>query len=147
MQKHEKLSAQFLASDKKLKNFFSKEEITIMKEAIEVHRASTKEEPRNIYGKIISSADRSTSLYDMLKRTYEYIKNHNKNLNMNQIIDESYEHIKNKFGKNGYAKNKMCFKDEEYEIFLKKIEIILSNRKNFEKEYENYRSIKTKLIK
>lgn len=43
-----------------------------MSEAIEDHRASLEYIPRSIYGKIISSADRNTSIEDILKRTYEY---------------------------------------------------------------------------
>ena len=38
--------------DKKLDEFFGLEEKTIMKEAIEDHRASNKHLPRSIYGRI-----------------------------------------------------------------------------------------------
>lgn len=37
---HEIISAQILSEDKKLKKFFSEEQIMVMKEAIEDHRAS-----------------------------------------------------------------------------------------------------------
>ena len=62
-QKHEIVSAEMMAKDEKLKNFFSKEELLIIKEAIEDHRASSdRDEPRSIYGKIVSSADRNNTV-------------------------------------------------------------------------------------
>ena len=69
---HEKISANMLLSDNNLKRFFSDGEIRIMSEAIYDHRASKDSNPRSIYGKIVSSADRNISLDDTLKRTYSY---------------------------------------------------------------------------
>ena len=39
-----------------------------MKEAIIEYRASLHKEPRNIYGKLISSADRNIDVTELLKR-------------------------------------------------------------------------------
>ena len=57
---HEKVSADMLLEDMNLRKFFTEEEIKIMSEAIYDHRASLEGEPRSIYGKIVSSADRNT---------------------------------------------------------------------------------------
>ena len=43
-----------------------------LKEAIEDHRVSLEYEPRSDYGKIISSADRTTSIDSVLQRTHSY---------------------------------------------------------------------------
>ena len=104
--------------------------------AVEDHRASNKKEPRNIYGKIVSSADRNTSVEEMLKRTYSYNKKHYPNLNEKEIIKECYKHIKNKYGKDGYATKKMYFKDEEYDNYLKKTNELTQNKETFIKEME-----------
>ena len=69
---HEKVSAEIMSKDKGLEKFFSKEERKIIHDAIEDHRASAKEEPRSIYGKIVSSADRNNTVEDCLRRTYTY---------------------------------------------------------------------------
>ena len=69
---HEVVSARILDEDTKLKEFFKDEEIKIMVEAVEDHRASLEYEPRSIYGKIVSSADRNTLIDVPLKRTYAY---------------------------------------------------------------------------
>ena len=59
--KHEIVSAEIMMKDEKLKEFFSDEDLIIIKEAIEDHRASSDHEPRSIYGKIVSSADRNNT--------------------------------------------------------------------------------------
>lgn len=132
---HEKVSAQMLLEDNNLKKYFTDEEIKIMSEAVYDHRASSEEEPRSIYGKIVSSADRNTDLESPFRRTYEYRIKHSKDASLKQIMDESYEHLLNKFGKKGYANEKMYFDDYEYENFLKQLNDLLDNRSEFDKMY------------
>lgn len=131
---HEKVSSEILLKDENLKQFFSLEQIKIMAEAVYDHRASLEYEPRTIYGKIVSSADRNVSLDIPLMRTYEYRKKHYSD-NLESIIEESRQHILNKFGESGYANDKMYFKDEEYEKFLRDILVLASNKKMFRQEY------------
>ena len=104
---HEEVSAQILLDDIELRKYFTEEEIVTMSEAVADHRASLEYDPRSIYGKIVSSADRNTNLEVPFKRTYEYRKKHYGNTSLKQIMDESYEHLLNKFGKKGYAIEKM----------------------------------------
>lgn len=132
---HEKVSAEILKNDSYLKEYFNDEEINIMSEAIEDHRASLEYIPRSIYGKMISSADRNTSIEEPLKRTYEYRIKHNSNDSLEKIIEESRKHILEKFGKDGYAKDKIYFGKEEYERFLKNITDLAENEEEFKKKY------------
>ena len=67
-EKHEILSANIFYNDKKMRDFFNEKEIIIIKEAILDHRPK-ETEPKSIYGKIIRTADRETSINDTLKRT------------------------------------------------------------------------------
>ena len=69
---HEIESAKIFLNDEFMKGFFANEEREIIAEAIEDHRASSKREPRSIYGRIVSSADRSTSVIGVLDRVYDY---------------------------------------------------------------------------
>lgn len=132
---HEKVSADILGKDEELRKYFNDFEIQIMKEAILDHRASNNNEPRNIYGKIVSSADRNTDVNDILYRTYEYVLKHRGYLEIDEIINRAYKHIEEKFGKNGYAREKIYFKDEEYDSFLDEIELLLRNKDEFYKRY------------
>ncbi len=132
---HEKVSAKILQEDENLKKFFTSEQIIIMKEAIEDHRASKENEPRNIYGKIVSSADRNTSIEEPLKRTYFFRIEHHHNNTIEEIIEESRQHILEKFGKKGYASEKMYFEDLEYKKFLKDITKLAEDKNKFKELY------------
>ena len=58
---HERESGNILKNDEELKKYFNNEQIKIMKEAVEDHRGSRKERPRNFYGECISDSDRNIS--------------------------------------------------------------------------------------
>lgn len=132
---HEKVSGEMLLKDKNLRKFFSEEEIKTMSEAVCDHRASSKNEPRSIYGKIVSSADRNVLVEIPLKRTYSYRKVHSPNSTLDEIIEESRQHLLDKFGKKGYATTKMYFEDEDYKKFLEDITVLASNEEEFKRKF------------
>ncbi len=132
---HEKVSGEMLLKDKNLRKFFSEKEIKTMSEAVCDHRASSKNEPRSIYGKIVSSADRNVLVEIPLKRTYSYRKVHSPNSTLDEIIEESRQHLLDKFGKKGYATTKMYFEDEDYKKFLEDITVLASNEEEFKRRF------------
>ncbi len=139
--KHEIISAEIMQKDKKLSDFFSKDELKTIKEAIEDHRASSNHEPRSIYGKIVSTADRNDNIENCLERSYFYSKKLHPEYSDDELFAEVYEHLKLKFGENGYAK--FFFKDEAYEKFLADIRKLLSDKGKFIKKQRSYiRTIK-----
>lgn len=135
-ERHEIISAEIAQKDKNLARFFSSKELKLIKEAIEDHRASAKHEPRSIYGKIVSTADRNITVEDCLYRTYFYGKNLHPDYTDEELFERSYNHLREKFGENGYAKS--YFYDEEYEEFLKEIRKLLSNKSLFIAAQRNY---------
>jgi len=141
---HEKISSDMLLKDDMIKKFFTDDEIKTMSEAIYDHRASLNREPRSIYGKIVSSADRNTLVDIVLKRTYSYSVKHNPSYTVEQIIEESRQHIINKFGKKGYATEKMYFEDLEYKMFLEDISDLVDNKVEFRKKYIEVNDLKDK---
>lgn len=128
---HETVSAEMLLEDEKLKDFFSDEQIKIMSEAVEDHRSSSETEPRSIYGRIVSSADRNTSVEVTLRRCYSYTIKHFPELNEEEVIDECRRFLLKKFGINGYARTKMYFDDKEYNKYLDDITNLASNSEKF----------------
>ena len=118
-----------MSRDENLKKFFSDEELKIIKEAIENHRASSNQEPRSIYGKIVSTADRNNTLEACLRRSYTYGRKLEPDSTDEELFEKAYKHLNMKFGENGYAK--FFFKDEEYENFLKEIRELLSDKNLF----------------
>ena len=126
---HEIISADMMSKDEKLKEFFNEEELKIIKEAIEDHRASAKDDPRSIYGRIVSSADRNNKVEDCLRRTYTYGKKLNPEATDEELFQRAYDVLQNKFGEDGYAK--YYFKDSNYEKFLKEIRDLLKDKNNY----------------
>ena len=137
---HEKVSAQIMYNDTNLNNFFNDKNLIIMKEAIEDHRASLNREPRSIYGKILSSADRNIDIDDSLKRIYLYSITHFNKLSEEETIEECYKHTLEKFGNGGYAN--FFVEDMEYNNYLKELRNLLNNKKEF---VERLKEIKTKI--
>lgn len=127
--KHEIISADIMSKDKNLSKFFTVDELMIIKEAIEDHRASAKDEPRSIYGRIVSSADRNNRVEDCLRRTYTYGKKLNPNATDEELFLRAYDVLVNKFGEDGYAK--FYFKDIQYEDFLKDLRELLKDKEKY----------------
>jgi len=134
--KHEIISAEIMSQDEELKNFFSEEELLLIKEAIEDHRASADHEPRSIYGKIVSSADRNNTVEQCLERSYYYGKRLNPDATDRELYERAFYHLNLKFGVNGYAK--FFLKDAEYEKFLEDIREVLKDKEQFCKMQEEY---------
>lgn len=126
-------SAKMLRKDEFLKANFSPSEIDIMAEAVEDHRASLKYEPRSIYGKLVSSADRNSNVESMLYQCYDYKKLLSPNLSEDEIIEEARIHLREKYSPDGYAAKTMYFKDPSFEKMLQEVEEITRTKEGFAK--------------
>lgn len=115
----------FLYNDINLKQFFNEEQLVIMKEAVEDHRASNEFEPRTIYGKIIAEADRDIDFETVARRTIQFGFKHYPNLSMDEHLSRALFHIKDKYGPNGYLK--LWLKTEHNQNGLKIIHENLEN--------------------
>lgn len=127
--KHEIISAQIMYNDENLKKFFNEQQLEVMKEAIEDHRASINRRPRSIYGELISSADRNIDVDESLRRIYLYSIEYFSGLSEEETIEECYNHTLKKFGKGGYSK--FFLEDKKYEDYLKELHYLLNNKKEF----------------
>ena len=128
--KHEIISAEIFMKDEKIKKWFTDEQRKIIKEAIEDHRASSKHEPRTIYGMIVSTADRAIiDIDNSIKRSYSYGKRNYIGLSEEEQIERVYNHLLEKYGENGYAK--VYIEDKEFDEAIKKLREALSNKEEF----------------
>ncbi len=127
---HELISADIFMKDENVKKWFNDEQRIIIKEAIEDHRASSDHKPRTIYGMIVSTADRTiVDIDNTIKRSYFYGKRNYVGLSEEEQIERVYEHLKEKYGENGYAK--IYLEDKEYDESIKKLKQALSNKEEF----------------
>lgn len=128
--KHEIISAEMFMKDEKIKKWFTTEQINTIKDAIEDHRASSNHEPRTIYGRIVSTADRTIiDIDNTIRRSYSYGKRNYVGLSEEEQIERVYQHLTEKYGENGYAK--VYLEDKEFDESIKKLRQVLSNKEEF----------------
>lgn len=96
---HEKHSREILEQDAVITAYFTDEECRIMGEAVEDHRASIGYEPRSIYGKIISEADRDIDFRRILLRTMQFSQKNFGIVDREKLLNEAYQHINEKYGR------------------------------------------------
>ena len=103
-EQHHTVSARIVREDKRLKRFFTAEEIEIMADAVEDHRASSSKPPRTIYGKIVAETDRIIDSDTIMRRTIQYGLSNYPALTKEEHIERAVAHIKEKYGEGGYLK-------------------------------------------
>ncbi len=97
-------SGKILLADEQLKQWFTSEQLIVMQEAVEDHRASSEHDPRSIYGCIVSEADRSIDPERTLRRIIQYGLDNYPELSREENYQRFLEHAENKYGINGYVK-------------------------------------------
>ena len=123
---HEYESAKFLDNDSELKKYFDSEQIKIMKEAVEDHRGSRKEEPRNIYGKILSDSDRDFDIEVLAKRQLATsLKNYPELTTFDEHFERCYQYMLKRVNTSG-----------KFNIWTNN-PIIIEQRNKFETDYLN----------
>lgn len=128
--RHEIISAEIFMKDENIKKWFADEQRMVIKEAIEDHRASCNHVPRTIYGKIVSTADRTiVDIDNTIKRSYTYGKKNYIGLSEEEQFDKVYEHLVEKYGERGYAK--VYLEDKEFDEAIGKLRQALENREEF----------------
>lgn len=101
---HHITGGKILAADQRLRRWFSPEQIKVMKEAVEDHRASASHEPRSIYGKIVAEADRDLDAETVFRRAIEYGRENYPQLDREQQWQRFRQHMMEKYSANGYLR-------------------------------------------
>ena len=101
---HGVTSGRYLMEDRALERWFTPEQRQTMRDAVEDHRASKEGEPRTLYGRIISEADRDIDPEVVVRRCAEYGKAHEPHLGREEQIRRIEKHVREKYGGNGYLR-------------------------------------------
>ena len=101
---HHITGGKILKADVRLKKWFNNDQIKIMKEAIEDHRASASHAPRSIFGKIIAEADRDIEPEIVIRRTIQFGLSHYPELDKEKQWKRFLEHMDNKYSSHGYIR-------------------------------------------
>lgn len=101
---HHIVSGRIVRTDNRLSEWFTPEQIEVMAEAVEDHRASSDHEPRSIYGKIVAEADRLIDGDTIIRRTIQYGMKHYPEMDKASHIQRALDHIDEKYAEGGYLK-------------------------------------------
>ncbi|MBO5466272.1 MAG: HD domain-containing protein [Prevotella sp.] len=123
---HHITGGKILASDIRLRKWFSAEQLKIMREAIEDHRASASHAPRSIYGKIIAEADRDLDPEIVFRRIIQFGLANYPELGKEGHWFRFREHLENKYSVNGYIK--LWIPGSENESKLKAVRSYIANQ-------------------
>lgn len=103
-ERHHLRSGELLAADRTLRRWFSEEQIAVMRDAVEDHRASSDHEPRTLYGRIVAEADRCIDTTTVVRRTIQYGLDHYPALTRDEHFNRCREHLLRKYADGGYLK-------------------------------------------
>ena len=135
---HHITSGKILTADARLKKWFSPEQIKIMREAVEDHRASASHAPRSIYGKIVAEADRDIDIDTVFTRAIQYGIEHDPDKDKEWQFKRFDSHMEEKYSNNGYIK--LWVPHSPNEKKLKELRDIIVNkellRQYFDKIYD-----------
>ena len=101
---HHTESKRILLEDKELKRWFMAEDIATMGDAVEDHRASSKQPPRTIYGRIVAEADRLIVPHSIIRRTIQFTLTHHPDLDIEEGYERLLEHMREKYDYGGYLR-------------------------------------------
>ena len=132
---HHTVSARIVREDVELRRWFSGEQIELMAEAVEDHRASSQHPPRSIYGRVVAEADRFIDCDEVIRRTVQYTLTHHPELDKEQGRERMHEHLREKYGYGGYLK--LWFDDSENARRLEELRALIADSKELDRIYDN----------
>ena len=133
---HHLTGGKILATDARLKRWFSAEQIKLMKEAVEDHRASASRAPRSIYGKIVAEADRDIVPEVVFRRTVQFGLANYPELDKEHHWLGFKEHMDNKYSQHGYIR--LWIPGSPNEQKLNELRNIIADTKALRREFERH---------
>lgn len=97
-------SGKIIRADERLREWFAPEQIEVIAQAAEDHRASGKSAPRSIYGMLVAEADRVIDGDTIIRRTIQFGFKHYPGLDREGHIERAIAHLREKYGRGGYLK-------------------------------------------
>ena len=123
-----------LYTDARLKKWFSQDQLKIMKEAVEDHRASASRAPRSIYGKIVAEADRDMEPNTVFRSAVQFGLSNYPQYSKEEQWKRFQEHMENKYSVNGYIK--LWVQGSENERNLNVVREIIANPQRLREAFE-----------
>lgn len=131
---HHTESKRILLEDKELKRWFMAEDIATMGDAVEDHRASSKQPPRTIYGRIVAEADRLIVPHSIIRRTIQFTLTHHPDLDIEEGYERLLEHMREKYDYGGYLR--LWIEESDNAQRLEELRKIIADKPTLRRLYE-----------
>lgn len=141
---HHTESKRILLEDSALRQWFTQEEIATMADAVEDHRASSKQPPRTIYGRIVAEADRLIEPRTILRRTVQFTLTHHPELDREEGYERLLEHMREKYDYGGYLK--LWVEESDNAQRLEELRRIIADRALLRRLYDEIYDEEKKVI-
>ena len=122
---HHLESGRIIRSMSELHRWFTPEQIETIAQAAEDHRASSKSEPRSIYGRIVAEADRQIVPQTVIRRTVQYGLKNYPELDCEGHWKRMLAHLKEKYAEGGYLK--LWIPESSNTVRLKELQALISD--------------------
>lgn len=131
---HHIISGRIIREDRKLRDWFSEDQIETMAQAAEDHRASSGHEPRSIYGKIVAEADRLITPEKVIRRTIQFTQDHFPDYDKEQQYQRFREHLLEKYSDTGYLR--LWIPESDNAKRLEELRIIIRDEEKMHKAFD-----------
>ena len=131
---HHLVSGRIIREDRKLREWFTEDQIETMAQAVEDHRASSGHEPRSIYGKIVAEADRLILPEKVIRRTIQFGLDHYPELDKEGQYQRFRQHLLEKYSDTGYLK--LWLPESENAPKLEELRRIIRDEDKMRKAFE-----------
>jgi uncharacterized protein len=131
---HHTESKRILLEDSALRRWFAEEDIATMGDAVEDHRASSKQPPRTIYGRIVAEADRLIEPRTILRRTVQFTLTHHPDLDKEEGYARLVEHMREKYDYGGYLR--LWIEESDNAQRLEELRRIIADKETLRRLYE-----------
>jgi len=122
---HHIRSGAILMADTNLRRWFTEDQLLTMRDAVEDHRASSKNPPRTIYGAIVAEADRQIIPETVIARTMAYSAKLYPDGGFETLYARSREHLLEKYAEGGYMR--LWLNSERNTKSLKELRALISD--------------------
>lgn len=133
-EEHHTESKRILLEDSALRRWFAEEDIATMGDAVEDHRASSKQPPRTIYGRIVAEADRLIEPRTILRRTVQFTLTHHPDLDKEEGYARLVEHMREKYDYGGYLR--LWIEESDNAQRLEELRRIIADKETLRRLYE-----------
>lgn len=131
---HHITGGKILQADQRLRKWFTEDQMTVMREAIEDHRASSSHSPRSMYGKIVAEADRDLEPEVVFRRTIQFGLEQYPDQDKESQWERFRSHMMNKYSAQGYIH--LWIPKSPNEAHLRELRAIISNPPELRRQFE-----------